>query len=68
MPLISLGSITLSPFMERFGGQSSGLPQNYRRVFAAASRILPSLPSRCDSEWSALSQLRDVRAVALDRS
>jgi hypothetical protein len=68
MLLISLESTTESSFMERLGGQRVGPPQRYRRGFAAASRILPSLPSRCDSEWAALSQLRDIRASALDPS
>src|SRR5829696_7156504 len=67
MPLISLGSITVSSFMERFGGQRVSPPQSCRRSFAAASRILPPLPSRRGSDWSALSQLGDVRALALDR-
>src|SRR5215212_7478393 len=61
-------SITGSSFMERFGGQRAGPPNSYRRGFAAVSRFLSPLPSRCACVRSTLHETRDVRAVALDPS
>src|SRR5215216_358244 len=60
--------ITGSSFMERFGGQRAGPPNSYRRGFAAVSRFLSPLPSRCACVRSTLHETRDVRAVALDPS
>jgi hypothetical protein len=52
--------------MERFVGYRADPPNDRRRGFAAASLVLPPPPSRRDCAWPALSQLRDVRASALD--
>src|SRR5215213_1533424 len=61
-------SITGSSFMERFGGQRAGPPNSYRRGFAAVSRFLSPLQSRCACVTSTLCEPRDVRALALDPS
>src|SRR5215213_8188728 len=61
-------SITGSSFMERIGGQRAGPPNSYRRDFAAVSRFLSPLQSRCACLRSTLGEPRDVRALALDPS
>ena len=58
--------ITGSSFMERFGGQRAGPPNSYRRGFAAVSRFLSPLQSRCTCVRSTLAEPTDVRALALD--